>query len=225
MLHTMQILLVACKQTPPHQLHAQTLEQPATEAAVLCAEIGSMELRADCTWRVVEELATTKPELCTTLCQDLPGIFGQECWFLLGEHGDDPAACANAGPMADECRMHLVGRRLMGTRGDFSDDDGAEDVFVGLGLSLGDDRPWSAWYRMLLSRQAVLDRSACTLVADPWRRDICVNTAIPLFHDRLNMARDKGLDLCTGVPAEVAYVAEPELDAALDQRRLEDLCP
>ena len=121
--------------------------------------------------------------------------------------------------------MHLVGQRLMSTPGDYGEDAKAEEVFVGLGLSLRDDRPWSAWYRMLLSRQRVLDRSACSAVTDPWRRDICVNTAIPLFHDRLNMARDKGLDLCTGIPPEAAFVPEPELDTALAQRRQEDLCP
>lgn len=225
MLGTMHLMLLACKQPPPHELHAQALALPAVEAAQLCPKIATLELRADCTWRVVEELAAEDPERATALCMELPGTFGHECWFLLAENGDEPSACANAGPMADDCRMHLVGRRLMTTQGDFDDDSDAEQVFILVGLSLRDDRPWSAWYRMLLDRQPLLDRAECAWVEDPWRRDICENSAIPLLHDRLNRARDQGLALCAELPKTAAYAPDAVLDAELARRRMEDLCP
>jgi hypothetical protein len=71
-----------------------------------------------------------------------------------------------------------------------------------------------------------LDRSRCDAVADPWRRDICSNSAIPLFHDRLNMARDRKLELCETLPDEAAYASpDPVLDQVLAERREADLCP
>lgn len=223
----MVALLLGCSNAPSHELHAKSLTLPAKEAAPLCADIEDTELRADCSWRVVEELAHDDYDLCAGLCQALPGAMGHECWFLLGENGDEPAACANAGAMADDCRMHLVGRRLMRVSGDFGADEGpVEEVIVALGLSIQDDRPWSAWYRGLHGRAMPLDRSRCDVVADPWRRDICSMSAIPLFHDRLNMARDRGLELCDSVPDEAAYVGpDAVLDQVLAERRGADLCP
>ncbi len=220
-------LVLACSKPSPEALHAEALRLPAEEAASFCPDIEDPGLRADCAWRVVEERAAQDYDGCAALCSTLPEGLGHECWFLLAENGDEPAACANSGDMADNCRMHLIGRRLMSLEGDFgSQEDEVEAVIIGVGLSVQDDRPWSAWYRKLHSPVRPLDRRRCDAVEDPWRREICQSSAIPLFHDRLNMARDQKLDLCgEALPPAVAYTPDPGLDDVLVQRRAADLCP
>ena len=103
-------LVLACSKPSPEALHAEALRLPAEEAASVCPRIDEPQLRADCTWRVVEERAAVDYDGCATLCQDLPEGLGHECWFLLAENGDEPAACsANALKSMSPGRTRMLG--------------------------------------------------------------------------------------------------------------------
>jgi hypothetical protein len=227
----MLLILAACVKEPQdaRDLHRQALTllpQDPDAAALICPQIDAMDLRADCTWAVVETLAPDDAAKGHALCLELPGAFGEECWFLLGETAMDPAACASAGSLADDCRMHVVSNRFMQ---DFRDaepgqvEEQAQQVVIWAGLAPRDPRPWSALYRGVLLNRRPLDPSRCDAVSDPELQAICVSTAVPVFHDLLNHNRDTVGGLCTGeLPFEVVWT--PELHAALDERRGADLC-
>lgn len=229
----MLILLLSCVKADPQadrRLHAQALETVAADpaaAAALCARIDDPQLHADCVWVSVEALASTDPELAASLCADTPGAGGEECWFLLGEHARDPSACANAGSLADDCRMHVFSDRLNNDLNRDASFGGVEATLepwvVWAGLNPSDPRPWSALYRQLHARTPTLDPANCAVIADPDLQASCRNTAVAVFHDRLNRARDRGAELCTGaLPFPV--VMDASLQAELDLRREQELC-
>ena len=209
-----------------HQAALALLPDRAIEAAPLCEGLVDDELRADCAWAVVKELARTDAEasarLCTTL-RDTPT--GHECWFLLGESAQDPSACANAGAMADDCRMHILSQRLWEHFGaEVRPGEREDDVLlhiVGVGFAPADHRPWSAWYRQLFTRSPV-DAAACAAIESAERRGVCESTALPVFHDRLNRGRDLDEPLCDEDPTWA--VLDEALSAALAERRADDLC-
>ena len=226
-------LLMSCTASSPEadrKRHAQAialvLTSPA-EAAPLCAQIDDDALRADCVWAVVEVLASTDPETSAALCAQTPAKGGEECWFLLGEHNRDPAACANAGSLADDCRMHVFSDRVHNELPKGAKPGEVETLVrpwvIWAGFSPQDERPWSATYRQLLVRNSPLNSGSCAAITEPALQDICTNTAVPVFHDLLNMHRDRGAQLCTGeLPFPV--VMTPALEAELAQRRAQELC-
>ena len=223
------MLLLACDEGRPagqdriDLVAALELAQRDPEgAARLCRGVVDDRLRADCAWAVVPHLERSQgAALCLTLPDE---AIGHECWFLLGESGD-PGSCANAGPMADDCRMHVFSRRIQDHFGPQVRPGELEDDvllhIVGVGFSPDDPRPWSAWFRQLLTRGA-LDPGACAAVADEARREVCARTVEPVFHDRLNRGRDTGEPLCTEDPAWA--VLDDALRTLLEARRAEDLC-
>lgn len=226
-------LLLSCTGPSPEadrQRHAQAiaLVQSAPEqAAPLCAEIRDPALNADCVWAVVEALAKDDPETSAALCAKTPAQGGEECWFLLGENARDPAACANAGSLADDCRMHVFSDRVHNELPK-SAKPGEIEALVGpwvvwAGFSTSDDRPWSAVYRQVLTRNSPLDPGRCAAVGDPKLAEICTNTAVPVFHDLLNMQRDRGAQLCEG-PLPFPVVLTPALEQELATRRSQELC-
>ncbi len=200
----------------------QLAEDHPNKAAALCHEIEDGPLRADCAWAVVPHL---EGEEAAALCVSLPDTaLGHECWFLLGESGD-PSACANAGPMADDCRIHVFSQRIWSHfDSDVRPGEAEEEVLlhvVGVGFAPSDVRPWSAWFRQLFTR-GVLDPTTCLAVEDLDRREVCARTVLPVFHDRLNHGRDTEEGLCEEDPAW-AVLDEP-LRLVLEERRAEDLC-
>lgn len=225
----MLLLLLACgEDRAPGQDRADllnALDKAASQpeaAAALCASIPDGVLRADCAWAVVPHLDS---EAAAALCVSLPDTaVGHECWFLVGESGD-PAACANAGPMADDCRMHVFSQRIW----DHFDADvvpgtAEDDVLlhlIGVGFSPSDPRPWSAWFRQLFTRGSV-DPAACLAVENAERREVCTRTALPVFQDRINRGRDMDEGLCDADPTWA--VLDEALSRALEARRDEDLC-
>jgi hypothetical protein len=226
-------LLMSCTTSSPEadrKRHAQAIAlvlTSPTEAAPLCAQIDDAALHADCVWAVVEVLASTDPELSASLCAETPKKGGEECWFLLGEHNRDPAACANAGSLADDCRMHVFSDRVHNELPKGAKPGEVEALVrpwvIWAGFSPKDERPWSATYRQLLMRNSPLDPGSCAAITEPALAEICTKTAVPVFHDMLNMQRDRGAQLCTGeLPFPV--VLSPELEEELKQRRAQELC-
>lgn len=226
-------LLLSCTSSSPEpdrKRHAQAIalvQTSPTQAAPLCEQIDDPALRSDCVWAVVEVLATSEPETCAALCARAPESGGEECWFLLGEYSEDPSACANAGSLADDCRMHVFSDRLHNELPKGAKPGEVEETvrpwLIWAGFSPTDDRPWSATYRQLLQRNSPLDPGSCAAISDPALQEICTRTAVPVFHDLLNMHRDKGAQLCTGeLPFPV--VLTPALEAELAQRRAQELC-
>ncbi|MCP4807185.1 MAG: hypothetical protein GY913_26230 [Proteobacteria bacterium] len=226
-------LLLACStaRTPEqdraeHQAALALLPDRASEAVPICEALVDDELRADCAWAVVKVLAATDPDASARLCTSLRDTpTGHECWFLLGETAQQPSACANAGELADDCRMHILSRRLWEHFDEaVAPGEREDDVLlhiVGAGFAPDDDRPWSAWYRQLFTRGSV-HPALCAAVENTTRRGICERTALPVFHDRLNRGRDLDEPLCTEDPAWA--VLDEALTAVLVERRTDDLC-
>ncbi|MFT5586628.1 MAG: hypothetical protein ACI9VR_004227 [Cognaticolwellia sp.] len=226
-------LLMSCMAPSPgvdRQRHAEAIALVLTspdKAAPLCRQIGDPALRADCVWAVVEVLASSDPKTSAALCAQTPDRGGEECWFLLGEHGQDPGACANAGTLADDCRMHVFSDRVHNGLPKGAKPGQVERLVrpwvIWAGFSPEDERPWSATYRQLLVRNSPLDPGSCAAISDPTLTEICTNTAIPVFHDLLNMHRDRSAQLCTGeLPFPV--VLTPALEMELADRRAQELC-
>mgnify|MGYP007046926608 CR=1 FL=1 len=231
----MLLALLACAPDAPAPLEQRRLHQGALAllpsdpqgAAAICPQIQDLELRADCAWATVVELAPRDDQAAGALCMQLKlDTLGHECWFLVGEHSGKPAACSNAGPMADDCRMHVLSRRLWDrfpadTLPGLADEDALMHI-VGAGLAPGDERAWSAWYRQLLTRNEPLDPGLCLAVGDPARQEICRRTVRPVFNDRLNRGRDQGEELCEAEPTWV--LLDQALAQELKARRQQDLC-
>lgn len=201
-----------------------------SEAAEICAAVASLALRGDCVTAAAEQLAKTAPERAEGLCRALPdGLHRDECAFQVAEASDDPARCADAGRFADDCRMHLWTRALSrdlprGARpGEV--EAALRDRLGAYGFPEGDPRPWSALYRHLLSRAALLDRQRCAEAPDAALQEACRQTGLALYQDRLNYARDKKIYPCDGgpLPSILLTAPDPELDALRAAR--EDLCP
>ena len=144
-------------------------------------------LRDDC-W--LAHLDTADPAWCDRFTTDK---LRAECAFTMGERLDDPAWCARAGPFADDCRLHLVSRRVTKLTGGPADHEAeVEAIVVAVGLAADDHRPWAAWFRHALGSTSPLDRSRCDALTDPERREGCRFAGLALYHDRLNHARDRG---------------------------------
>lgn len=188
-----------------------------------CAPLRDDQLRDDC---YIAHLDPSAPDACAPLTTER----GRgECHFQLAEKTHDPALCKDAGPFADDCALHLVSQHFVdlatpgSVPGDHEDEVAA--VITAGGLHLEDRRPWGAWYRQVLQGQTPLDRSACDVLTNPMHKGICRAAGMGLYHDRLNVARDKHEYPCDGgpLPASLAYAPDPELDAARQHRR-PDLC-
>lgn len=189
-----------------------------------CADAGAPELRDDCRLAHLDAAAAAPCEgFETTRLRD-------ECFFQLAEAREDASLCPKAGAFADDCALHVLSRGFgRGLGAGSRPGEGEEAVaarIVAAGLAADDMRPWSAWYRWVLGGLDPLDRAACEAVADPARREACRNTAVAVFHDRINNARDRRLvDCATGaLPPLLTHAPDPELDAAL-RRRWTELCP
>ncbi len=194
-----------------------------------CATVTTPTLQADC-WTA---LAARKPEAAPTLDQkrahcaqiDDENARG-ECLFVLAEANTALDVCKEAGPYADDCALHLVSRAFAAEK--HPSEEFAAAAIATAGLAADDPRPWSAYFREVLGREQPLDRARCVLAGTPARVEACRQTALGLFADRLNQARDRRQFTCVdGVPkppwpARVAWVADPDLNGAFTART--DLC-
>lgn len=198
-----------------------------------CDPIRDPLLRDDC------RLATIrKRPLAEDPCGPIrdPALIS-ECWFVLAERERDPALCARAGAFRDDCALHVLSRAFPRwidpqTRPGDPQEQELVDRIAQIGMAPDDPRPWSAWYRWVLSQGAPLDRAACRAVPDPMRREACLQTGLALYGDRLNRARDTRdrAPLPCPLPADPAllppdlrHTPDPELDALRASRS--DLCP
>jgi len=216
------------------EAYAQALALVAREpqaGAAACAALSEAALRVDCLGVAAEALAPRDPDAAAAQCASLPeGSARDECHFQVAERSHDAARCDQAGAFADDCRLHRLSTDLLRllprgtTPGAFEAELAA--ALPGYGLAPDDPRPWSAAYRWVLGSQRPLDRGSCQAAPDAARREACLHTAVALFQDRLNHARDTGTFPCEGgpLPPELAYLPDLELDAALAARRGEDLC-
>jgi len=233
-------LLTACEPPPPPDdrgAHAEALALLATptEALAACRTIDSTRapsLAADCRWAIAEALAPDDPAGAGAACADLTALnslAAEECWFIVAEGSGDGAACDKAGRFEQDCRMHLLTRAALRWPRDLSVTGVAVkglDAINAAGLSSDDQDAWMAAYRVTAARQPPpLDRPACLVALTRGLREACQAAAEGVFHDRLNRARDRGMDLCEGeLPDQVAYVPDAALDRILAERRAADLC-
>ncbi len=201
-------------------------------AAAACAPVRDPNLAADCLTAAAEALADNDPDGAEALCVQLPaGVGRDECHFQVAERARDVTRCDRAGAFADDCRLHRLsadfGRLIpRGARpGGFEADLAA--ALPDYGLAVDDPRPWSAAYRWVLGSHRPLDRGSCDAVADPDRAEACRHTAVALFDDLLNHARDTRTFPCDGgpLPDRLAHAPDPVLDQRLAERRARDLCP
>ena len=187
-----------------------------------CDAVADDALRDDC-WVAMAGEGTGD-----TCAQVTDTTLRGECWFRLAEARSDAALCPQAVPFAEDCALHVLSRGFAtgvprGLRPGRGEDDAAARI-VASGLAVTDMRPWSAWYRWVLGQNHPLDRAACLDVVDPDRREACLHTALALYGDLLNNARDRGTYPCDGspLPAVLQYTPDPELDALRAGRT--DLC-
>ncbi len=201
--------------------------------ATACADIVRPALRADCTSAAAEALAATDAAAAAGLCAGLPAGSGRdECHFQVAERSADVRRCADAGDFADDCRLHRLSADLRNLLPASATDLATAEATLAphlrdYGFAPDDMRPWSAAFRYLLARELPLDRGRCDAVTDPDRAEACRHTALALFEDMLNHARDTTGLPCDGgpLPPRLRYRPDPDLDAILARRMATDLCP
>ena len=201
-----------------------------------CQAIQSKDWRGDCALAAVQGLAAkTRHETSALLqmCDELPSeLTRAECAFQIGEQRNDRAACAQAGPFAEDCRMHIYSAAF--TRLKAVPDAEIEAAFDALALEFGfstdDPRPWVAASRWLLGRTSPLDRHRCddlTVTSKIDRVKVCHVAGRQLYMDRLNHARDTNQYPCDGspLPDDLKTGDDSELDQLRLERERRDLCP
>lgn len=213
----------------------QLVDLNARQASGLCLTLVDGSQVLACLEQVVATQVQHDPdgayESCEKIAQRRPELAERdgECFFRIAEAANEPGWCERAREFAFDCHMHVFSSGLRtwiprsARPGMFEDDASARIQAVG--LDPYDPRPWSAMYRWVLGAQRPLDRASCAEAPDMFRQEACYATAVAVFHDRLAQGRDRGWALCEGdLPAPVAYVPDPTLDAALAARRADDLC-
>lgn len=226
-------LALAC--TRPDDAHAYPTALAAVraapaQAAERCAPLVDPALRGDCVTAGAELLAATDASAAAALCDRAGEARHQdECRFQVAERSGDPARCADAGRFAEDCRMHLWSRwvhdAITPTLGPGAVESTARAQLAAYGFAPDDPRPWSALYRALLEARTPLDRAVCDAAAEPMLVESCRQTALAVYNDRLNRARDR-LRWCPGapVPDALAHTEDPDLEAMLLRRAEEELC-
>jgi hypothetical protein len=233
------VVLLGCEPAAPPPVaspHAyadavvEVLQRP-TETVAICGALSDSKLQADCVATGAKELAAKDPAGAAVLCAALPeGVGRDECHFQVAERSGDVAHCAQAGRFADDCRLHRLSqdfKRLIGADavpGGF--EEGLAPVLLNYGFAADDPRPWSAAYRWVLGGHRPLDRASCSQAPSPSQVDACRMTALALYNDLLNHARDSKLFPCDGgpLPERLSYLPDPDLDAIIERRRKDDLC-
>ncbi len=227
-------LLAACGPPPAdgdrrrHAAALETLDRDPAAAAAACAQIGDAALAADCRWAAAEALAPGDSAAAAAICEDMRGAEADECWFLVAEYSDELGWCERAGGFELDCRMHLLTLALRALPPDEAPAElaaRAADLMGAAGLDPAAPQLWTVVFRTALLRQRPLDRPSCLAVEDPRLQQVCLDTALQLFNDRLSQARDTGRQVCEGpLPAAASYLPDPELDRVLARRRAADLC-
>ena len=149
----------------------------------------------------------------------------------LAEASGQPQLCEGAGRYADDCKLHLWTATLLRELPRDARPAEAEELvpplLEGHAFDVGDGRPWVAVYRMLMGGRRPFDRGLCDEIPHAERRQICRDASWDLYQDLLNRARDRGRFPCDGspLPSELISTPDPELEAAIERRRTEDLCP
>lgn len=198
-----------------------------------CRALTDEDLRADCLLASVEAEGPARPERAAAICEELAaGVWQDECWFVLAERARRPELCEKAGRFQDDCRLHALSARIVkvvGPRPPGAFEEHLRPVIQALGFAADDPRPWSAGYRFSLESQHPLDRGSCEAApADPRLdlRTVCRQTALAVFDDRINRARDRRLVPCPDgpLPEALAFLPDPDLEARLAERRAADLC-
>jgi hypothetical protein len=202
-----------------------------------CAAVQSADLQDDC-WlaraaKPLERGAAVRQRVADT-CAHINGKRARaECYFLIAEKTGTPELCAQADTFKDDCGLHAVSMAFARNRA--LTESWAYEQIVASGMNADDIRPWSAYFREVLSRSTPLDRAACAHVAAlegaataTERQEACTHTGRALFEDRLNQARDQRTFTCVGsvvqlpVPDRVLWAPDAELDAIFAGRT--DLC-
>ena len=202
-----------------------------------CAEVRSSELQDDC-WLAQAAKPLERGDSVTArveaTCAHVTGERSRaECYFLIAEHTGSPKLCNHADMFKDDCGLHAVSMAFARNR--TLTEAWAYEQIVASGMNPRDIRPWSAYFRELLSRSAPLDRAACAHVgaldgapSATERQEACTQTGRALFEDRLNQARDQRSFTCVDsvvqlpVPERVRWAPDAELDAIFAGRT--DLC-
>lgn len=232
------LLALACAPAPspppPTGAYADALalvEQDPSAGVQACEALPPGSLRVDCLGVAAERLAKTDASAAAAVCQSLPaGLWRDECHFQVAERSGESDRCAAAGRFAEDCRMHHWSRGLVGVLPQGATPAGAEEQLAARAAAAGfadeDPRPWIAAFRLLGARMSPLDRSLCAPLSSPNRVDLCRQALRDHYNDLLNHARDTGGFPCGGgpLPPRLAYTPDPELDALVASRRVEDLC-
>lgn len=213
-------LLTACRgREDASAIHAYQ----AALATGACETVVDPTLRDDC-W--LAHLDPTAAAPCSRLTTQK---LIDECHFELAERTGEPAHCRDAGAFREDCGIHLLvasfGRWVPATALPGEHEALIEGYAREAGFSAADPRPWTGYYRWLLGNQHPMDRSTCDVLADPDRRDQCRQAGLALYHDLLNVARDRGVYPCDEAPLPdfLQYAPDPALDMARRRRRPE-LC-
>ncbi|MCB9778852.1 MAG: hypothetical protein H6742_09835 [Alphaproteobacteria bacterium] len=206
-------------------------------AAAGCDAVVESELHGDCMVQAAAAMAPSDAARASALCTSLDGgLHRDECWFRVAEVRGDSALCGQAGAFADDCRLHVFSHALRALLPPGVSPASAEPLLAtaipGHGFTEDDPRPWSAAFRWVLGGQRPLDPATCDAVAESSRAEACRQTALAVYSDRLNHARDTGRFPCDAdpgdldaLPESLRFAEDPALRALLEARRAQDLCP
>ena len=185
-----------------------------------CANLLEQPLKEDCQIAAIEKMAAKNPHQVQQNCASLSGIAVAECYFIAAELSANPNDCEKSKPFEQDCKLHLLSNDLLKRKNITP----SVEILKDYKLAKDSVEGWTAIFRIHHTKQRPLDLTWCTTV--PYM-DLCRRAGIGLFHEKLNIARDRRTFPCdsTSLPKYLRYVPDRELDEALKTRKQEDLCP
>ncbi len=225
-MHSIILTTFLCCSTQPKSVQEQYIEalhladQDPTKGLEKCAELTDQALKQDCQMAAIEKLAKHNPQRIKDHCPTLSGVAISECYFIAAEISKDPSDCEKTSEFSLDCKLHLLSQNLLKVK----NINPSTKILQEFHLPEDSTEGWTAIFRIHHMKQRILDLQWCETVP---KSQLCRKAGMGLFHERLNIARDKGTFSCTAKDHSkpLRYVPDQEIESALQQRKQQELCP
>ena len=196
------LVFISCRDHSSPQSYIKTLhdldKNPSQWHSCLALKIE--ENKQDC---LLFAVSKNPPDMASKICQKMEDQ-QDECYFLLAEQTQDSGFCDKAQRYENDCRIHLLVRKLQ-HRTDY------EALLKELKIPTDGIHGWTAIYRKQLRPISTLDGYWCSGQKFP---DFCLKSLEGLYWDRLNRYFK-----CSQLHPKLHTQNAPTLEKALEERK------
>jgi hypothetical protein len=189
-------LLIGCSgnsnTTALHYLNIlEKVQKNPSKASLFCAEVTDLDKREECLLSAVELLRKKDQPTTEAICLEMKTTKRGECFFRLAEVSQKIAHCAQAIPFQEDCKLHLLTKKLITSK--VTTIRETKTILDQMSLSFDSPHTKTVVYRHLLSKQHPIPIQNCITYPDA---EECVMAAEGLYVDRLRYARDTNTFPC-----------------------------